>query len=210
MSHGICIAVCGKRGAGKDAIADILCAPVHGFVNHKFARPLKSVVRTLFGLEADHVDGPLKDVVHPRWGVTPRMLMQWFGTDVMQHGLARLRGCVPSTGRTFWSDQLRATLEADGPDAKVVVSDLRFRHELDMLREVFAERLVTVRVVRSLPPPQNAATIEALVDKAVGQFGDLHESEWEALDPVDYNVVNDGTLEDLKRSVSDILCDLKA
>ena len=91
------VAICGTRGSGKDSVAAILSQEA-GFVNHKLARPLKDAMRGLFSLDAAHVDGELKDVVHPAWGVTPRVLMQWFGTEVMQHELVKV---VPSVGRRF-------------------------------------------------------------------------------------------------------------
>lgn len=176
------MAVCGRRGAGKDAVADILCKH-HGFVNHKFARPLKNIVKSLFSLEPEHVDGCLKDVVHARWGVTPRLLMQWFGTDVMQHGLNSIS---PGSGRTFWSDQLRSELLSDARN--VVVSDLRFPHELQMLKEVFNRRLITVRIVRDSRTPSSE---------------DDHESEAGAASlDVDMEISNNGTLEDLHSQIS--------
>lgn len=177
---GICIAICGRYGSGKDAIADILCRDFD-FVNHKFARPLKTAVKNLFGLEPDHVDGPLKDVVHPKWGVTPRKILQWFGTEVMQHGLCSI---APDAGRTFWSEHLRN--ELCGNCQKVVVSDLRFAHELDMLRDLYSDRLLTIRVIRHFGPG----------------IGDPHESEAGVSDlNVDMDIYNTGTLEDLKSAI---------
>jgi hypothetical protein len=206
------IALCGVRGAGKDAIADVLCREA-GFVNLKFAAPLKQALRDLFGLDEAHVDGHLKDVVHPRWGVSPRLLMQWFGTDVMQHGLARV---APAVGRAFWADKLRRRLAclargmdldvdvaeaaacAPGEEAApklplpqpqplppcccVVISDLRFQHELDMLREHFGPMLTAVRVVRPGMDAPDAHESERLVD-AVG--------------PIDHTILNDASLEEL-------------
>ena len=178
------MAVCGRYGAGKDAIAEILCKDF-GFVNYKFARHLKNAVKGLFCLDAEHVDGPLKDVVHSKWGVTPRKIMQWFGTEVMQHGLSSIS---PGSGRTFWSDRLRNDLS--GNRQKVVVSDLRFAHELDMLRNLYSDRLVTVRVVR------------------IDGSGDEHESEAGVTNlDVDIEIQNTGTLEDLRSAIlsSDVL-----
>ena len=80
------VALCGSHGVGKDAIAAVLVREA-GFVDAKFARPLKDAIRGLFQLDREHVDGALKDVVHPAWGVTPRALMQWY---VIQEGSGRI------------------------------------------------------------------------------------------------------------------------
>lgn len=184
------VALCGARGAGKDAVAAVLAREA-GFVNHKFARPLKDALATLFSLDAAHVDGPLKDVVHERWGVTPRALMQWFGTEVMQHGL---RAVVPSVGRGFWAERLRASLRSAlerDPAARIVVSDMRFEHELEALRAEFGDRLVAVRVERassSSAPSRAPSTAPASPD-------DRHESETSpAKLRVDLVISNDASL----------------
>lgn len=182
----VVVAICGTRGSGKDSIAAILSREA-GFVNFKFARPLKDAIRGLFSLGAEHVDGDLKDVVHPAWGVTPRALMQWFGTEVMQHELAKM---VPSIGRRFWADRLVSSLESFVSGAgRAVVTDMRFRHELDALREAFGDQLIAIRVERR----QSDA--------------DAHESETASASlDVDLVVANDGTLEQLGDLARGALC----
>jgi hypothetical protein len=191
------VALCGVRGAGKDAIAEVLCRRA-GYVNVKFAQPMKAIVRHLFDLSEEHVEGGLKDTVHPGLGVSPRVLMQWFGTDVMQHGLAAV---APQVGRTFWSHKMRDLLhrvlhphepESQGsePPRGIVISDMRFQHELDMLREHFGDRLTAVLVLRpSLAP------------------ADAHESECNVhrVGPVDLTLVNDGSMAALQQSAFDRL-----
>ena len=180
------VALCGSHGAGKDAIAAVLVRE-GGFVDLKFARPMKDAVRDLFSLTPDHVDGALKDTVHPTWGITPRAMMQWFGTDVMQHSLGQL---VPSIGRHFWSDRLVCAVRNEVGGNAVVISDMRFAHELDALRAEFGDRLVAIRVVR---PDGTTATSYGTVSDA------RHESELASSSlPVDLVITNDGTLEQLE------------
>jgi hypothetical protein len=183
------IALCGVRGAGKDVVADAVCRWDPRFVNLKFAQPIKDALARLFDLDERHVDGELKDVEHERWGVSPRVLMQWFGTDVMQHGLASV---APRIGRTFWCDKMRASLEdARMRGRDVVISDLRFQHELDALRRwygcVAGDALLVVRIVR--PAPGRARSDDV----------DAHESESGVADvgPVDVTLLNDGTRDEL-------------
>ena len=196
----VCIAVCGRRGSGKDSIAEILCKH-YQFENYKFARPLKTAVASLFNLDPDHVDGSLKDVVHPRWGITPRLMMQWFGTEVMQHGLNSI---APGTGRTFWSNHLKLELQSRVSTTNVVVSDLRFPHELQMLRELFQDRLITLRVVRELSVDEGIGEIGEAGE--VRSFGDSHESEAGAMNlAVDAEILNTGTLAELETAIHAII-----
>lgn len=192
------VAIYGRRGSGKDVIADALCERA-GFVKFKFAKALKSALASLFGLdEASYFEGPLKDRPISELGVSPRVLMQWFGTDVMQHGLNEV---APKVGRRFWSDKLKAellrfatTTSARGVRSRVVISDVRFKHEVDMLRSTF-DRVLVVRVDR----PSLAASSSSV---------DAHESEAGMEAALDADVVlrNDGDLDNLRRLAVGLLC----
>ncbi len=188
------IAFAGRCGAGKDASADALARRL-GFVNVKFAQPLKDAAALLFGLPAEcFSDRALKDAPHAALrGSSPRQVLQWLGTDVMQHGL-QSAGLLPGIGRRFWAVRLADAIDALPAECgRVVVSDMRFPHELELLRERFggthpAHRLVAVRLERPAGAGSSAAAD--------------HESE-SAVDGMDVDAVlrNDGTLEQLEASV---------
>lgn len=72
-------------GSGKSVVANRL-VDKHGFVQLKFAGPLKSMIRTLLeGMGLKEIDrmleGDLKEVEIEGLGVTPRWLMQSLGTE---------------------------------------------------------------------------------------------------------------------------------
>ena len=93
------VAICGPKGAGKDALADHLVS-VYGYEKIKFADVLKDAVGILFGFTREQMDdGDLKEVVDIRWGVTPRKVLQFFGTEVMQYKLQEL---MPNMDRNSW------------------------------------------------------------------------------------------------------------
>jgi hypothetical protein len=201
---GRIVALCGTRWSGKDTVASMLVQQqAKGAVLLlKLAAPMKGALRSLFDLSEDDVDGTGRDVPHPLWGVTPRSLMQWFGTDVMQHGL---RTVVPTVGRTFWAEKLAREIEAlqrQQPGAHFVVSDVRFQHEVDLLRSRFGrDRVVAVRVHRV--PDQG------LVRCPWKAHEDAHESEaGVGCVTVDLLLRNDGSLEDLRARVDELLSPL--
>lgn len=153
----VLVGLVGRRGAGKDTIADHLVAS-YGFVNLKFAAPLKAALMPLFGLTHEHVEGRLKDEVHPAWGVTPRAMMQFFGTDVLQgQGMQQL---VPGIGRDFAVRRMFVDGQVQGD---VVISDVRFPHEVDAIRS----RGGFVLRVRRNWTRANAATDEHVSESGV-------------------------------------------
>lgn len=136
------VAICGRRRTGKDTLANALVR-LGGFVHVKFADPLKAGARAIFGFTEAQVEHDSKDHVDPAWGVTPRQALQWLGTEVMQF---HIRELLPHQGRDFWARQLVRRIQS--VDGAVVVSDVRFLHEFQALKDAFGERLLVVRTTR--------------------------------------------------------------
>ena len=174
------VAICGRKGAGKDTAAAALVDA--GFKHEKFAAPLKAACRELFGLTEAQVEGADKDVYDARWKRTPREILQFVGTEVFQY---RIQDLLPGVRRGFWATSLVNRICAGTDD--VVISDMRFPHELEALRSSLADCIVVpVKVVRP-----------ALSD------GDTHPSETE-MDGIDCDtIVNDGRVDELRRKVLD-------
>lgn len=171
------VAICGLKRSGKDTIADWLSSS-YGYTKVKIADPLKHVCKYLFDLSEDQVELDAKEVVDARWGVTPRCIMQFFGTEMMQLKLCEL---MPSVGRSFWVQRFLRGCE--GLD-RIVVADVRFMHEYAAITEHFGkENVYVIKVVR---PCVSACCI------------DTHESEkeWDSI-PFHSKVMNSGTVHDL-------------
>ena len=179
----VLVAVCGAGRAGKDAVAARFSRL--GYAHLKFAAPLKRAVAELFGLPACDLETEAKDAPSERCGgATPREVLQWLGTEVLQRQLPRQ--LAPDLGRELLARRLWQRA-CDGPACRgVVVSDLRFVHEHAYVRER-AQRLVVVRVER----PAGARM-------GVGGPAGAHESELDhARIPADFVIYNDASLEDL-------------
>jgi hypothetical protein len=192
------IAVCGPRRSGKDAVSDFLVAE-HGFTKIRFADPLKDMVRAAFGFTGEQVEGPSKDAVDARYGVSPRRVMQFLGTEVMQLGI---EGLLPGMGRRFWARRLVHDHILSSRESKttrmLVISDLRFPHEREELAAAVAEirdaKLYIWRVSRN----RAARTPDDVID--------AHCSEQEFLSiPIDEHLTNDGSLSDLQEKVATAL-----
>jgi len=175
------IGICGVKRCGKDTIANRLCAALP-FDNKKIAGPLKEICGKMFDWSGAHMEEDIKDVVDPRWGVSPREALQFFGTEMMQYKIQEL---LPTVGRNFWITKL-----LNGPINNMVISDLRFVHEYDMIKKVNPQSII-IKVVK----PGGAGARE-----------DNHSSEMEwSYIKEDLLIINDGTLEELHDKVDKII-----
>lgn len=181
------VAICGLKRSGKDTIADTLCQH-YGYEKVKIATPLKDALKTLFQFTDAQVEGDDKDTIDPRWGVEPRRLMQFIGTEVMQFHLQEV---LPNVGRKFWIQRLVEEHISSGPSTKmIVIPDLRFKHEYELLSK------------------HNAVfwRVERFEEQA---NGDTHSSEQEYMDiPVQHIFKNNGSKESLEYLVIDTMSQL--
>lgn len=77
------IGICGRKRHGKDSVGHVLRLN-HGYRTTAFADAVKRVAMDVYGLSWDQCygDGPEKEAVDPRWGLSPRVIMQRIGTEV--------------------------------------------------------------------------------------------------------------------------------
>lgn len=111
------IGLTGKARSGKDTVAEHLAA-AHGFHHYWFSKPMKDACRSMFGWGDEHLYGDLKEVIDPRFGVSPRVALQTLGTE---------------WGRNIINSDLwilRAQKEMERHDC-IVISDCRFDNEAE-------------------------------------------------------------------------------
>lgn len=169
------IGICGKKGVGKDTVADFLVKE-YGFSKDAFAAPIKAACAEIFAipLEVFH-DQEQKETVDPFWERSPRQLLQEVGTDLFRQHM----------DSTIWVRSLERrytrALEQYGPDHRVCVSDVRFLNEAQCILDRGGKLLY--------------------IDRPEAPQGDHHASET-SVDEVRRMpnigiLLNDGTVEDL-------------
>ena len=178
----------GKRAAGKDTAANYLIKL--GFEKRAFADPLKNACKELFLLSDSQLNGTQQDKesIDNRWfGCTPRMMMQYVGTDLLRN---RLNGLIPGIGNDLfihnfglWYDEKKK----NNPKSMVVVTDVRFRNEVEMIH--------------------SRGGIVIKLERANGLPVDSHESEIsiDNITDIDYVIDNNGSLSDLYNSLQKIV-----
>lgn len=146
MSSKLIIGVCGYKRVGKDTIADYLCIN-HAFEKMKFAAPLKEMCKLLFNFSDEQLETNLKEDIDQRWNISPRKAMQFLGTEIMQYKISDL---LPDIGRSFWARKLIDDID-NSSYKRVVISDLRFVHEYNLLKDKYRHNFVVVRVEKESP-----------------------------------------------------------
>ena len=170
------IAICGVKRSGKDTLADYIVSR-YGFEKIRIADPLKHMCKGLFGLTDAQIEGDDKEVIDPRWGVAPRAILQFVGTEMFQFKLQKL---MPHVGRSFWMRQLLET----HTHGCFVISDMRFLHEYEILKAAEPD-LVVIKLMRDTVKSNSFSEHSS-------------EKEWDRI-PATMTIRNDTSIEQLYR-----------
>ena len=183
------IGIVGLISSGKGTVADRLVEQ-HGYKKDSFAKSLKDAVASMFNWDRSMLEGDTKSSRHWReqpdkfWSekfgkpVTPRWVLQYFGTEVM-------RGQMYDG---IWLDSCMGRYKGQN----TVIADTRFINEIKTIK---AHGGIIVCVKNGTLTTQNE----------MKQKG-AHQSEWDWLE-YNYDIVinNDGTLEDLYSKVDNLI-----
>jgi len=170
------VGICGRIGAGKDTVADMLMELAPGkFHRYAIADPIRRIARDVFGFtDLQLGDHALKEQVDPFWDMTPRRFMQLVGTELFRERLDR-RVWIKLAGRKM----------LEHADRHLLIPDIRTRDEVQMVKDSGG---VLVKVTR----PGYEAPAAAQAHATEGGISD---------DLVDIQVDNSGTQEDLMSAV---------
>lgn len=184
----IIIGFTGKKGSGKTTAARFI-EKYYNFPEMTFADGLKQCCKIVFGLTDDQLYGEQKEICDPNWfDYTPRMMMQTVGTELFRKKLSEV---MPEIGEDIWvlslQRKLQKLIQEHGSDTRVVISDVRFQNEVDMIKSMGG---YIIRLYRETP-----------------WNSDSHESEAgiNTLHNVDFEIVNNGSINELKHAIDDMV-----
>ena len=183
------IGIVGLIGSGKGTVSDRLVEQ-HGYIKDSFAKSLKDAVAAMFNWDRAMLEGDTtssrywREQPDPFWSeklgkpVTPRWVLQHFGTEVM-------RGQMYDG---IWLDSCMGRYKGQN----TVIADTRFINEIKTIK---AHGGIIVCVKRGELP-----TKKEMQEKGI------HQSEWDWLE-YDYDIVleNSGTIEALHAKVDDLI-----
>jgi hypothetical protein len=183
------IGVVGLIGSGKDTVSKRL-EQKHGFRRDSFAKSLKDAVSAMFNWDREMLEGNGDDSRQWReqpdefWSkkfgktVTPRWVLQHFGTEVMRQHMHD----------AIWIDSCLSRYDGE----PTVISDTRFQNELKTIKEHGGEIILVKR--GELP------TREQMQERGA------HKSEWDWMGwQFDHVIDNDGTKQELFAKVDDLV-----
>ncbi len=203
------IGLVGFIGSGKDTVASRFMS--YGCVKDSFAAPLKDACAAIFGwprelLEGDTVESrEFRETPDMFWArklgidhFTPRLALQLVGTDVLRNQFHQ----------DIWLSSLEYRFRIKNSNQNVVISDARFRNELELIKSLNG---IVVWVQRGELPLWFDDAVKANEGNAIARkimhtrWRDVHESEWNWTGfPVDYIINNNGSMEDLDKMINDL------
>lgn len=190
------ILIHGLKRHGKDSLADLLVELEPGLKKIGFADPMKRILAKTLGISLEDLDKLKNDEsIKLAYAKSPdsvkllettfRNVLQWFGTEAMK----------PEFGDEVWAEKLLRDYKLQymktGKEPMFVVPDFRLQEEYDYLeQELGSADIVTIKITRPNIEPT----------------GDVHSSENGLKDfKFDYEIENEGTLDDLRVSAVDFL-----
>jgi len=143
MAKQVIIGFCGPTKSGKSTAAKFL--EIQGFMSVGFADRLKRDCKTIFDFSEEQLWGDLKDLIDDRYGLTPRYVMQKYGTDFMREMVDDqwwVHKCIAtimtglSTGARYshikgWVDEPIIYPPYNG----AVITDVRFGNEIAAIKK---------------------------------------------------------------------------
>jgi hypothetical protein len=199
------VGLIGLINSGKSTVGDILIE--QGFMHESFANSLKDTAASIFNWDRTMLEGNTsasrawRETEDEWWctrlripNFTPRMALQILGTDILRNH--------------FHADIWVLSIEARIKNIKknVVITDIRFPNEVRVIRKLGGK---IVRIKRGEDPDWfSLATSDSESMPMI--YPDIHASEysWAATKP-DYLINNEGTIENLRNVVNDLLEDLR-
>ena len=187
------IGLVGLIGSGKDTVAERLVTH-HGYKRDSFAKSLKDAVSSMFNWDRELLEGNTKESREWReqpdafWSerfgkpITPRWVLQYFGTEVMRQGMYD----------AIWVDSVIGRYKGD----KTVISDTRFQNEIKTIK---AHGGIVVLVKREEIPTREEM-----------QKQGIHQSEWDWVgSDFDYTINNTSSLEGLDANIDQFIRQLQ-
>ncbi len=177
------IGITGKKYNGKDTLGNILIEK-YEYKRLAYADNLKEACRHIFGFTDEQLYGNLKEIPDKFWGISPRILLQYIGTNLMRDQLGKE---FQNIGEDIWIKSVEKQIK-DNNNEKIVITDVRFLNEVESIKKLGG---IIIKIER--PSINNS-------------INDTHTSE-SYIDeiPYDYKIINDKDINHLENEIKNII-----
>lgn len=182
------IGITGLKRSGKDTCGLFLINN-HNYVKYSFAGALKNACSEIFMFDYEQTEGSKKEDHDERWNINPRKVFQRFGTEIFRDNLEQFFPEMKHIKHNFWIYRFKIWYEKQlelNPNIRVVISDVRFQNEADIIKELGG---ILIKVYR-----KNLKN------------NDTHSSETNIMKiKSDFMIYNDSTIENYYENLKSIL-----
>lgn len=127
------LGISGRAGSGKTTLANIL-SERYGYAHYSFAKTLKDMVKSAFGLSEEQVNGVEKDTPS-RYPARDNPFVRTNGSYYTYRDILIATGqFYRSIDPLFWVSKTLEQILRDGHEYNVI-SDVRFKNEADSIRD---------------------------------------------------------------------------
>lgn len=185
------IGLTGKKQSGKDTIADYLVNRFK-FTKIAFADPIKDICKTMFSFTYDQLYGNAKETLDETYKILPRDAMKFVGMEFREN----MHKLIPDVRDNIWISIMLnkiQKLRQKDPFCNIVITDIRFPNEYQMLVSHFVDPIVLWKVTRDNTMANDDHHFsESFVDDFV----------------VNKTFENDDTIDNLYQNVCSVMMDL--
>lgn len=188
-SSSLILMTAGLKRSGKSTVANHIHKTYPSSIELTFAESLKKTCQHVFLLSHEQLyDETAKEIVDPRWGVSPRVLFQRIGDLFRDHLKVVLPELTMQEPTIFIENMRYRILTAQEQSKSIInVSDGRFADENEFIKKMGG---VTVKIERPI------------VDSSVKK--DNHASEQIPF-TCDHCIVNNASIKNLEDEIDDII-----
>jgi hypothetical protein len=192
------LVISAQKGAGKDTLAQHLVS--NGWISLSYADTLKDALMVLFNWDKSIFEHNSKELIDPEWNTSPRQMCQLLGTEFLRQQCSFLNTSIkhPTNNETFNAtfhikrthQKILKILEYV-PNPKIVITDGRFKDELDYVKFMGGS---IVKIIRPSMEDNHYSNhpsetyVKSLTEK-----------------DVDYTIINNGTIEELWSKIDKII-----